>query len=84
MKRNFFGNAILQPGDDIAAIWSDEFGDFIDVFARFIESDLNSDNEEMWVCVLADNEEHELGVQDFPTEEALRKWLSDQRIEISE
>jgi hypothetical protein len=80
MRRNYFNEPVLQPDDDIADFWNDEFGESADrLCARFIE-----DDDGVWGCQLFDADEREVAVNDFPSEDALRGWLILQEVTIDE
>lgn len=81
MKRNFFGEMRIQPDDDLTACWMDEFGPEdpeIQIYAR----DLSQDDEFGWTASLNDDDGNESECHDFDSEEALRKFLTDQGVKI--
>jgi hypothetical protein len=80
MKRNTFGEPILQPGDDIGAAFSETFDTDID--ATLTAFDLDEDPNFGWSCVIRDEDFNEIQVHDFETEEELREYLSTARVEI--
>lgn len=82
MKRNFFGEPIAQPGDDLVAMFTDHFIADVDLqlTARFIEDDEVCG----WSCTVSDEEGNEMQVHDFESEGELRSYLSDQDIEIED
>lgn len=82
MKRNAFGETVLEPGDDVGLAFADEYGTDIDdpMIARFVDDDPNFG----WCCTLADNEGNEISAQGFETREALVKWLTDRAITIED
>jgi hypothetical protein len=75
-----FGEAILQPGDDIGAAFMDAFDTDIDaaLTARFIEFD----DVCGWSCTIEDEDCNEMQVHDFESEEALREYLTNARVNI--
>ena len=77
MRRNLFNEVILQPDDDILAIWTDYKGEPDgDIYARFVEED-----DGKWGCELSDGFT-EMSANDFESEEQLRSWLQEQKVEI--
>lgn len=77
MRRTLLREPVFQPGDDFIALWTDLFMEAPEgLYARFIEEDAG-----VWGCELADVT-REVQVNDFPTEEALRAWLTQQEIDI--
>lgn len=80
MKRNAFGDIILQPGDDPVAAFGDEYGlDMSDnlIGFRFVEEDLSFD----WCCELEAESGETMAVHNFETEAQLRDWLNIHGIE---
>lgn len=80
MKKNMFGESIIQPGDDIGAAFSDRFDTDLDatLTARFIEHD----DVCGWSCQIEDEDCNEMQVHDFGSEEELREFLANARVNI--
>ena len=81
MKRNFFGDMRLQPGDDLYACWNDEFGPedpAIPVYAR----EITEEPEFGWTCSLNDDDGNESEVHDFGSKDELVAWLLEQTVKI--
>lgn len=82
MKRNMFNEMKIQPGDDIQALWNDEFGTTDpNIVARDLEDDSESDMG--WTCSLRDDDYNESECHDFESEQALRDFLAQQGVEIA-
>lgn len=75
-----FGEAVLQPADDIAGTFSDEHGADAGggLTARHIEEDPNFG----WGCMITDDDLNEVEAQDFLSENELRTWLTEQEVAI--
>lgn len=82
MKRNFFGEPVAQPGDDIHAMFNDQFysEESPELTARFIEDDEVCG----WSCVVSDPDGNEMQVHDFESEEELRNYLTEHSVEIED
>lgn len=82
MKRNAFGESILQHGDDVGLAFMEAFGTDISecLFARFIEHDENFG----WTCTISDPEGNEIEAHDFESEAQLREWLSAAAVSIED
>lgn len=84
MKRNMFGEVIIQPGDDPTALWHDVHAPEED--PRLEAFDINNEDAYTlgWTCTLrnADNWDQEMQVHDFPTREALVSFLESHCVEI--
>lgn len=79
MRTNVFNEPIFQPGDDFFAEWVNFFGEDPErEIARFIEYD----DDLGWGCEIADNNDRTAQVTEFKSEEDLRAWLTDNKIEI--
>jgi hypothetical protein len=81
MKKNFFNEPILQPGDDIGAAFSETFDTDID--ALLTAWDIEHDDEMGWSATIRDEELNEIQVQDFESEEALRDYLRQAHVDIA-
>lgn len=81
MKRNMFGDMKIQPGDDIQALWNDEFGTTEPVITAFDIGD-DTDAGLGWTASLTDDDLNESEVHDFESEAALRAFLAEQGVEI--
>lgn len=82
MKRNMFNEAILQPGDDIAAHFAETFDTEGTITARFIDDDSESDLG--WTACLMDDDGNEVQIHDFASREELIEALAAQNVEIDE
>jgi hypothetical protein len=82
MKRNMMGEARIQPGDDLFAIWMDEFGPEDPDQVRITARDLSHEDPFAWTCSLSDDEGNESECHDFETEADLRDFLTQQGVEI--
>jgi hypothetical protein len=80
MKRNAFGEPILQEGDDILATFSETFDTSPPEIITAI--DLEDDDNFGWSAVLQDENYNEIQVHDFKSEEELRSFLTSQGVEI--
>lgn len=80
MRRTLFGEPVLTPDDeDVSAFWMEEFEEYPEgLYARFVQED-----DGLWGCELADVS-REVQVNDFPSEQAVRDWLAEQRIEVED
>jgi hypothetical protein len=81
MKKNFFGDPILQPGDDIGAAFSETFDTDIDAPSPRGTSSMTTTMG--WSATIRDEELNEIQVQDFESEEALRDYLRQARVDIA-
>jgi hypothetical protein len=81
MKKNAFGEPILQPGDDIGAAFSENFDTDID--ATLTAWDIEEDESFGWSAIIRDEELNEMQVHDFSSEDELRDYLRDARVEIA-
>jgi hypothetical protein len=81
MKRNAFGEPILQPGDDIGAAFSENFDTDID--QTLTAFDVEEDEDFGWSATIRDEDFNEIQVHDFSSEEELRDYLSAARVEIA-
>jgi hypothetical protein len=81
MKKNYFGDPILQPGDDIGAAFSESFDTDID--STLTAWDIEHDDHLGWSATIRDEELNEIQVQDFESEEALREYLRQARVDIA-
>lgn len=81
MKKNYFGEPIVQPGDDIGAAFGETFNTDID--ATLTAWDIEYDEDFGWCASIRDEELNEVQVQDFETEEALRDYLRQARVDIA-
>lgn len=81
MKRNAFGEPILQPGDDIGAAFSETFDTELD--ATLTAFDVEEDENLGWSATIRDEDFNEIQVHDFSSEEELRDYLSNARVEIA-
>jgi hypothetical protein len=81
MKKNAFGEPILQPGDDIGAAFMDAFDTDID--ATLTAWDIEEDDLFGWSCTIRDEEDNEIQVHDFASEDELREYLTTARVEIA-
>lgn len=82
MRFTLFNEPVLQPGDDITAIWFDRVGDIeseVGLTARFLEED-----DGKWGCELFDEDGNTLSANDFTSESELRAWLTSQEVEIED
>lgn len=80
MKKNFFGEDILQPGDDIGALFTEQFD--TDPEDTLTAVDLDNDGTFGWSCTIRDEDLNEVQAHDFESEAALREWLTRQGVEI--
>lgn len=84
MRTNTFGEAYIQPGDNLMSVLDDR-GVSTDVYARFLEDVAEGDGPTPgWGCELADNEDGETSayVEGFETREALAAYLNEARVRI--
>jgi hypothetical protein len=81
MKRNAFGEPILQPGDDIGAAFSETFDTDID--ATLTAFDLEEDENFGWSAVIRDEDFNEIQIHDFSSEDELRNYLTAAQVEIA-
>jgi hypothetical protein len=81
MKRNAFGEPILQEGDDIMATFSETFDTDLD--QTITAHDLEEDDAFGWSAVLRDEDFNEIQVHDFDTEEGLVNYLTEQGVELA-
>lgn len=81
MKRNFFGEMRIQPGDDLVALWNDEFLSD-DPVGTICATDIEYDAEFGWSCRLNDDEGNESECHEFDSEDDLREFLTQQGAEI--
>jgi hypothetical protein len=82
MKRNMFGEAILQPDDDILATFMDELA--VNDDESFTAFDIDDDPTFGWSCVIhAGDLGKEMQAHDFKSESDLRAWLTRQGVEIA-
>lgn len=78
MRTTPFGEPVLQPSDDFFAEWTAHFDEEPEgEIARFLEED-----DGKWGCEIADNNDHTIQANDFPSEAALREWLIKSQIKI--
>lgn len=84
MKRNFFGGPIIQPGDDIAAVFSDQHDTDLEtqLTARFLEED--TDAGMGWTCTVSDEDGNEVEIHDFPSKDELITFLTDQGVDVED
>lgn len=84
MKHNAFGGMKIQPGDDLAVCWSDEFGTEDD--PQLTAYALADDNAAGmgWTASIEDQDGNEAELHDFASEEALREYLTSWKVEIDE
>jgi hypothetical protein len=80
MKTNFFGEKILQPGDDIGALFAEQFD--AEPEDTLTASDIEHEPDLGWTCLIRDEGLNEAQAHDFETEAALREWLTKQGVEI--
>lgn len=84
MRLNTFGEAYIQPGDDLHGVLaSRDLTSF--VYARILEDVPEGDGPTPgWGCELADNEDGETSayVEGFETREALVAYLNEARVRI--
>jgi hypothetical protein len=79
MKKNMFGESILQPEDDIAAHFADTYSsDAEDITAR----DIDQDPAFGWTAILADGDLNEVQAHEFESREAIEAWLTSQGVRI--
>lgn len=79
MKRNMFGDDILQQGDDIAAHFSETHG----TEGPFTAADIDLDPTFDWCASVHDEEMNEVQVHDFEDEPSLLAWLTQQEVRIT-
>lgn len=80
MKKNFFGESILQPGDDIYAAFAEQFDTSLD--DTLTASSIEHEEELGWTCLIADGGLNEMQAHDFESEQALCEWLTRQGVQI--
>lgn len=80
MKKNVFGEPILQPGDDVGAAFSGTFD--TDFEANLTAFDLDDDPTFGWSAIIRDENFNEIQVHDFESEIALREYLAAAQVEI--
>lgn len=79
MKRNMFGEAIAQPGDDLGSVLEENGIDGMSDL-EVVEESLNNDPSCGWSCSLRTDECEEVQVHDFPDEPSLRLWLKERNV----
>lgn len=78
-KRNFFNELILQPGDDIAAAFSEQHD--IPLEAIVQAHDIEHEDGLGWTCLLIEKDSlTEMQAHDFPNREALVDWFTRQGV----
>lgn len=82
MKTNMTGDKILQPGDDIWAFFSENYG--VEQGEEINASGLQLDPNFGWCCTLQDENFNEVQAHDFPDYNQLSQWLVDQGIYVGE
>lgn len=82
MKKNFFGEDILQPGDDIGALFNEQFD--TDPDDTLTATDIEKDDTFGWSCTIRDEALNEVQAHDFDSEAALRAWLTRQGVETDD
>lgn len=82
MKTNAFSDVILQPGDDVFAVWNDTHmpEDDPQLTARFIEQDPTFG----WTCTISDENGTEMEVHDFSSREDLLAYLASHSVEVED
>lgn len=81
MKRNHFGELRFTPGDDLMALWNDEFTPE-EVQPNIYARDLDLDSNFGWTCSLNDDDGNESECHDFESEDDLRRFLDYQGVSI--
>lgn len=81
MKRNFFGEPVAQPGDDLADVFCERHGAVDGSLTAFDLADDSAANMG-WTCSIEDDAGNELQAHDFGSEAELREWLADNGAEI--
>lgn len=81
MKRNLFGEIKIQPGEDLAAVWSEEYGVPVEE-QEFDVLGIAEDENFGWGCTLQDSEGNEAEVHDFSSQESLLKYLLENGLEV--
>lgn len=82
MKTNAFGDVVIQPGDDLLAIWNDThmLDEEPQLTARFIEHEPHIG----WSASISDENGIEMEIHDFDSREALVAFLKEQGVEIED
>lgn len=76
-----FGEAILQPEDDVWDAFNEAFDS--DPDEVFTASEIELDPNFGWTCLLHDDFHNELQAHDFESENQLRDWLAEQEVQIN-
>lgn len=82
MKKNLFGEAVLQPGDDIFHAFYGAFE--TDSDESLFAIDIEEDSDFGWVALIQDENGNEMAAHDFKTREELEAWLTKQSVELSD
>lgn len=81
MKRNLFGEMKIQPGDDLCALWSEEYDVPVED-QEFDVLDIAEDENFGWGCTLQDSDGNEAELHDFSSKDALMKYLEENGVEV--
>ena len=82
MKKNAFQETILQSGDDIAALFSEQFD--TELGQRITASCVEHESGLGWTCLLQDENLNEVQAHDFNSREELEEWLAQQGVAVEE
>ena len=79
MKRSYFGEMRIEPGDDLYALWNEEFQPEDPARVRIRYRDVEQDSEFGWTCSLSDDDSgEESECHGFDSEAQLLEFLHSQ------